>query len=68
MEHPYRAGDKQTGGYNDDCKVYDRPDGKCERCGGTVEQHELSSRKVFLCQTVSGIAEAWGAPVPSAVT
>ncbi|AJY77992.1 Fpg/Nei family DNA glycosylase [Paenibacillus beijingensis] len=49
MEHPLYAGDELTGGYNDDCKVYDRPGEICYRCGGTIEQHEVSSRKVFFC-------------------
>ncbi|MGU3473262.1 Fpg/Nei family DNA glycosylase [Paenibacillus sp. D51F] len=49
MENPFQAGDESTGGYNDDCKVYDRPGGECYRCGGTIEQHEMSSRKVFFC-------------------
>lgn len=49
MEHPLFSDDEQTGGYNDECKVYDRTGEKCYRCGGTIEQHELSSRKAYFC-------------------
>ncbi|MCM3748948.1 endonuclease VIII [Paenibacillus pasadenensis] len=49
MEYPFRIGDTVTGGYNDECKVYDRPGEACSRCGGTIVQEEQSSRKVFFC-------------------
>lgn len=49
MEQPLFAGDSLTGGFNDRCKVYDRPGEPCFRCGGTIVQEQLSSRKVFYC-------------------
>lgn len=49
MEHPFRAGDETTGGYNSQCKVYDRPGEPCLRCGTKIVQEEQSSRKVFFC-------------------
>ncbi|MGN7456926.1 Fpg/Nei family DNA glycosylase [Paenibacillus pasadenensis] len=49
MEHPFRVGDETTGGYNSQCKVYDRPGEPCLRCGTKIVQEEQSSRKVFFC-------------------
>mgnify|MGYP000102843472 FL=1 len=49
MEIPFMTGDKVTGSYNDQCKVYDREGEPCLRCGGTVVKIELSGRKVFYC-------------------
>ncbi|SDT55258.1 DNA-(apurinic or apyrimidinic site) lyase [Paenibacillaceae bacterium GAS479] len=49
MENPFQIGDTVTGGYNDECKVYDRPGGDCSRCGGKIVQEEQASRKVFFC-------------------
>jgi len=49
MERPLYHGDSFTGGYNVNCKVYDRPNEPCLRCGHPIVQDELSSRKVFYC-------------------
>ncbi|GGD63860.1 Fpg/Nei family DNA glycosylase [Paenibacillus nasutitermitis] len=49
MEMPMTADDTLTGGYNDHCLVYDRGGEPCIRCGGTVEQGEINSRKMFYC-------------------
>jgi formamidopyrimidine-DNA glycosylase len=49
MEHPLFAGDRLTGGYDQECKVYDRKGEPCVRCSTPIVQAELSSRKVFYC-------------------
>lgn len=49
MEQPLTVADTLTGGYDDLCQVYDRAGETCNRCGGTIEQIEVSSRKAFLC-------------------
>jgi len=49
MESPFFAGDALTGGYNDRCKVYDRGDEPCYRCGSLIVKTESSGRKVFYC-------------------
>ncbi|MFF2479467.1 DNA-formamidopyrimidine glycosylase [Paenibacillus sp. NPDC058071] len=49
MELPFTAGDTLTGGYNDHCAVYDRPNEPCRVCGTPIVQIELSSRKAFYC-------------------
>ncbi|MFK7695334.1 bifunctional DNA-formamidopyrimidine glycosylase/DNA-(apurinic or apyrimidinic site) lyase [Paenibacillus sp. HJGM_3] len=49
MEFPLYAGDTLTGGYNDQCRVYDRGGEPCLQCGQPIVQEELASRKVFYC-------------------
>lgn len=49
MEYPLYQGDSLTGGANEWCKVYDRGQAPCLRCGTPIIQDELSSRKVFYC-------------------
>lgn len=49
MENPLFPGDRLTGGYNDRCKVYDRGEEPCLRCGTPITQIELSGRKCFYC-------------------
>ncbi|MBB3110353.1 formamidopyrimidine-DNA glycosylase [Paenibacillus phyllosphaerae] len=49
MEMPITAEDTVTGGYNHHCRVYDRGGEPCVRCGGTIVQAEISSRKMFFC-------------------
>lgn len=49
MEHPLYKGDILTGSYDKRCKVYDRKDEPCVRCGRPIIQEELSARKVFYC-------------------
>lgn len=49
MEDPLFAGDWLTGQYNARCRVYDRPNEPCLRCGQPITLIELSSRKCFYC-------------------
>ncbi|MFC5700036.1 DNA-formamidopyrimidine glycosylase [Cohnella faecalis] len=49
MEIPLTADDELTGGYNDQCKVYDRGGEPCVRCGTPIVLETLSSRKMFYC-------------------
>ncbi|WP_134683344.1 Fpg/Nei family DNA glycosylase [Brevibacillus migulae] len=49
MEYPLYKGDAFTGGYNERCKIYDRGQDPCLRCGTPIIQEELASRKVFYC-------------------
>ncbi|WP_308634327.1 Fpg/Nei family DNA glycosylase [Paenibacillus silvisoli] len=49
MELPLTNADTVTGGYNDHCLVYDRGGQPCLRCGETIVQEVLNSRKVFYC-------------------
>lgn len=49
MEEPLFVGDRLTGQYNERCRVYDRKDEPCFRCGKLIVQIELSSRKCFYC-------------------
>lgn len=49
MEDPLFAGDRLTGGFNERCKVYDRGDEPCVRCGSPIVKGELNNRKVFYC-------------------
>lgn len=49
MESPFYEGDPLTGGYNDRCKVYDRGNEPCFRCGSVIAKTESSGRKVFYC-------------------
>ncbi|WP_312109415.1 Fpg/Nei family DNA glycosylase [Brevibacillus reuszeri] len=41
--------DPLTGGFDDRCRVYDRGGEPCPRCGQSIVQSKLSSRKVFAC-------------------
>lgn len=49
MEEPLFVGDRLTGQYNTRCRVYDRKDEPCFRCGSPIIQTEVSSRKCFYC-------------------
>ncbi|OAS16229.1 Fpg/Nei family DNA glycosylase [Paenibacillus oryzisoli] len=49
MEEPLFVGDRLTGQYNPKCRVYDRKDEPCLRCGRSIIQIEVSSRKCFYC-------------------
>ncbi|WP_219837518.1 Fpg/Nei family DNA glycosylase [Paenibacillus sp. R14(2021)] len=51
MELPLTNDDTVTGGYNDNCRVYDRGGEPCLNCGGTIVQTEINSRKMFYCPT-----------------
>lgn len=50
MEYPLYVGDSLTGGYNAQCRVYDRGGEPCFQCGQPIVQEELASRKVFYCK------------------
>ncbi|WP_456279108.1 bifunctional DNA-formamidopyrimidine glycosylase/DNA-(apurinic or apyrimidinic site) lyase [Bacillus sp. AK128] len=49
MEMPLFKLDQLTGGYNENCLVYDREGESCSRCGQTIVKVELASRKCFYC-------------------
>ncbi len=49
MEEPLFVEDRLTGQYNPRCRVYDRKDEPCFRCGSPIIQTEVSSRKCFYC-------------------
>ncbi|MDR6549680.1 DNA-formamidopyrimidine glycosylase family protein [Paenibacillus qinlingensis] len=49
MEEPLFVGDRLTGQYNPRCRVYDRGNEPCPRCGHPVVHTEVSSRKCFYC-------------------
>ncbi|MBN8202343.1 MULTISPECIES: Fpg/Nei family DNA glycosylase [Bacillaceae] len=49
MEVPLFKGDAKTGGYNKQCRVYDREAEPCLRCGSPIVKEEISSRKTFFC-------------------
>ncbi|WP_134701439.1 bifunctional DNA-formamidopyrimidine glycosylase/DNA-(apurinic or apyrimidinic site) lyase [Ammoniphilus sp. YIM 78166] len=49
MEYPLFKEDRLTGGYNDQCKVYDREGEPCFRCSQFIQKEEISSRKTFFC-------------------
>jgi formamidopyrimidine-DNA glycosylase len=49
MEHPFFLGDSLTGGFDQECKVYDREGELCLRCGTPIHKSEISARKTFFC-------------------
>lgn len=49
MDQPFYKGDTITGGYNQQCYVYDREGEACPNCGGPISFEEVSSRKCFYC-------------------
>ncbi|WP_102348543.1 DNA-formamidopyrimidine glycosylase [Bacillus sp. Marseille-P3661] len=49
MEQPFMKGDTLTGGFDSKCKVYDRENEPCIRCGNPIVKIEISSRKCFYC-------------------
>ncbi|QDX91696.1 bifunctional DNA-formamidopyrimidine glycosylase/DNA-(apurinic or apyrimidinic site) lyase [Brevibacillus laterosporus] len=51
MEYRFYKDDRLTGGYNQHCLVYDRPQEPCLRCQTPIVMTRLSSRKVFYCPT-----------------
>ncbi|MBP1933632.1 Fpg/Nei family DNA glycosylase [Ammoniphilus resinae] len=50
MENPLFQGDRRTGSYDEQCKVYDRGGEPCLRCGTPITKDEITSRKTFYCQ------------------
>ncbi|MGM0844868.1 MAG: Fpg/Nei family DNA glycosylase [Bacillota bacterium] len=49
MENPFYPGDSLTGGYNHNCRVYDRDGEPCIRCGNIIIKDLISSKKTFYC-------------------
>lgn len=49
MAQPLFVGDRQTGGFDERCKIYDRGGEPCYRCGQPIVKTEVSSRKCFFC-------------------
>jgi formamidopyrimidine-DNA glycosylase len=50
MELPLYKGDTLTGGYNPECKVYDRENEPCLRCNQAILKDNIGSRKTFFCR------------------
>lgn len=50
MVEPLFKGDTKTGGYNEQCRVYDREGQPCLRCRSPIIKEEISSRKTFYCK------------------
>lgn len=50
MENSLYIGDRSTGGYDDKCRVYDRENEPCVRCGNPIIKEILSSKKSFYCK------------------
>jgi formamidopyrimidine-DNA glycosylase len=50
MEMPLYKLDQLTGGYNENCLVYDREGETCKRCGQVFIKEVISSRKCFYCR------------------
>jgi formamidopyrimidine-DNA glycosylase len=49
MEHPLTPDDTVTGGYNNQCRVYDRQGEPCYECGNEIKFETLAGRKMFFC-------------------
>ena len=49
MDVPVYKEDRLTGGYNDNCYVYDREGEPCPRCQAPIIKEMISSRKTFYC-------------------
>jgi formamidopyrimidine-DNA glycosylase len=49
MDHPLTPDDTFTGGFDDQCRVYDREGEPCVRCGTPIEKGETAGRKMFFC-------------------
>ncbi|RED60297.1 DNA-formamidopyrimidine glycosylase [Cohnella lupini] len=49
MEHPLTPDDTLTGGYNNQCLVYDRKGEPCNVCGTEIKFETLTGRKMFYC-------------------
>lgn len=49
MELPLFEGDGLTGGFDRQCRVYDREGEPCVRCGNPIVRHDFASRKSFCC-------------------
>jgi formamidopyrimidine-DNA glycosylase len=49
MDQAFYSGDSLTGEYNNRCKVYDREDEHCNRCGQIIVRNIISNKKSFCC-------------------
>lgn len=49
MDNPLFKNDQKTGGYDKQCRVYDREGEPCFRCQSTLVKEMVSSRKMFYC-------------------
>lgn len=49
MEHALYIEDNKTGGQLNHFNVYNREGDPCKRCGSTIVQDEIASRKTFFC-------------------
>ncbi|KKK36604.1 formamidopyrimidine-DNA glycosylase [Mesobacillus campisalis] len=49
MDQPLFKDDMKTGGYDKQCRVYDREGEACIRCGNLIIKEIVSSRKTFYC-------------------
>lgn len=49
MDQPLFKHDQKTGGYDKQCRVYDREGEACMRCGALIIKEMVSSRKTFYC-------------------
>jgi formamidopyrimidine-DNA glycosylase len=49
MDQPLFKNDQKTGGYDQQCRVYDREGEACMRCGTSIIKEIVSSRKTFYC-------------------
>lgn len=47
--NPFTKDDRITGGYDQLCKVYDRGDEPCYRCGKPIRHEKIASKKTFYC-------------------
>lgn len=50
MESPLYEGDGKTGGFDSKCRVYDRENEPCVRCGNPITKEIISSKKTFYCK------------------
>ncbi|MDQ1909231.1 DNA-formamidopyrimidine glycosylase family protein [Paenibacillus sp. GD4] len=49
MDMPLFEGDRLTGGFDSLCRVYDREDEPCVRCGHPIVRQDVSSKKSYCC-------------------
>lgn len=49
MDMPLFVEDRLTGGYDKQCKVYDREGEPCVRCDRPLVRQDVSSKKSFCC-------------------
>jgi len=49
MDHKFTEDDTFVGGYDSQCRVYDREGEPCVRCGAPIRLEMVNSRKMFSC-------------------